>query len=308
MTEQRMERKAVVGLGFFDGLHIGHMALIRRVRDYAQAHHLESVVYTFDEHPNAVIHKTQFSKLLMSNEQKLAVMTEEGIQTVIFDHFNDDLVRLSPKDFVEEVLVQRLHAAHVVVGFNYNFGANGLGNIDCLLKLSKEYGFTVEVVPAVYFEGELVSSTMIRTLLEAGDVGRVERLLGRPYALPGVVSPGRQLGAKMNFPTANIYPKKNLITPLKGVYATIIALDGQTFQGVTNVGTNPTVTCENTVKIETHILDFAKDIYGKNISIQFIELIREEAKFDSIETLFVQISKDAQKARQILDARQRAQN
>ena len=310
MNQEIEQEKTVVGLGFFDGLHIGHMSLIKRVYEYAQKHWICSIVYTFDVHPNNVLQKTHFSKLLMSNAQKERIIAEEGIDQVIFDRFDEALASMSPKDFVEEVLVKRLKVGHIVVGFNYNFGANGTGDINCLIALGAEFGFTVEVIPPVYSDGELVSSTLIRKLLEEGDMRKVSKLFGRPFELSGHVTSGRQLGSKMNYPTANIFPEYNLITPLLGVYASLVKLEsfeqgGEeiTFKAVTNVGTNPTVSSEDSVRVETHIFDFNEGIYGKLITVQFIEMIRPEQKFADIETLFAQISKDSEKARRILDVK-----
>ncbi|MEI6132519.1 MAG: bifunctional riboflavin kinase/FAD synthetase [Bacillota bacterium] len=302
-----MEKKAVVGLGFFDGMHIGHMQLIKRVKEYGDQHEMPTLVYTFDEHPKNVIQNAQFSKLLTSNAQKKSIILCSGISQVIFDRFDEALANVPPSEFVKEVIVNRLNAGHLVVGFNYTFGSKGQGDIALLRSLGTEFGFTVEVVPAVYFEGELVSSTLIRKNLENGDMRRVAKLIGRPFDLEGTVSFGRQLGSKMNFPTANIYPDENLITPLKGVYATFVKVDGEDssperrFRAVTNVGTNPTVSSEESVRVETHIFDFSGDIYNRRIAVQFIELIRTEQKFSDIETLFAQISKDSLKAREILD-------
>ncbi len=301
---RNLDKKTVIGLGFFDGLHIGHMELVHRVAKYSREHELFSIVYTFDVHPINVLQNANFEKLLMSNVQKERIITGEGVDCVLFDHFDKSLAAMSPREFVSEVLVWHFHVQHVVVGFNYNFGANGEGTVEDLIAFGNEFGFSVEVVPAIYADGELVSSTLIRKLLEEGCVSRVAKMLGRPFELFGTVSPGRKLGSKMKFPTANIYPETNLITPLKGVYASLVKLgDSETYRAVTNVGTNPTISSEDGVRVETHIFDFCEDIYGRSISVQFIELIRPEEKFPDIEALFAQISRDSEKARQILDGK-----
>jgi len=303
MGETMLENRTVVGLGFFDGLHIGHMELIKRVKNFSQLMKLRSIIYTFDTHPNVVLSNVQSSKLLMSNKRKMEIIQSEGIDSVYFEWFTQSLANMEPREFVEKILLEKFNVAHVVVGFNYNFGAKGSGDSDLLIKLGNELGFSVEVVPSVYCDGEIVSSTSIRRLIELGDVVRVARLLGRPFEICGIVKTGRKLGSRMNFPTANIYPTANFITPLNGVYATRVVIDGEHFMGVTNVGTNPTVTSEINTKVETHLLDYQKDIYGKEIIVEFIELIRVEEKFKNIEELFSQIAKDSQKARVILNGK-----
>jgi len=295
-------RKTVVGLGFFDGLHIGHRELIRRVKVIATENRLDSVIFTFSEHPNVALGKAHNTKLLMTNKRKNDLILEMGIDQVIFERFTPEIAGMSPEEFASEILSKRICASKVVIGFNYHFGKQGAGNAKDLIDFGKKYGFEVEVVNPVYFEDELVSSTLIRRLIEGGEMRRVSILLSRPFELLGVVTEGKRLGSKMNFPTANIFPQENIITPMCGVYATVVEIAGDNFFGVTNVGTNPTITSDDTVVVETHIFDFNKDIYGKEILVKFVEMIRPEVKFDDVNKLFAQIAKDAREAKGILYA------
>jgi riboflavin kinase/FMN adenylyltransferase len=292
-----VKRPTGVGLGNFDGLHIGHMTLINTLISESKFIGLDSVVYTFSKHPENMLRKELFTPLLTTVSKKIQLLGETSLSYMYFDEFNETFSRMKPESFVKNVLVDKLNIRLAVAGFDYRFGYKGQGDVKLLEKLGKKYNYTVIVIPPVKIDNEVVSSTLIRSNVAKGNMDRVFKLLGRHYSITGKVQNGRRIGSTLGFPTANIHPERYLTLPQKGVYITKTLIDGELYEGVTNVGSNPTVSEQNFVSIETHIFDFDKDIYGEDIEVFFISKVRSEKKFKSKDELVKQVNKDIQAAK-----------
>ncbi len=280
-----------VGLGNFDGVHIGHAALIDKLVEVSQNQGLTSVIYTFMKHPENILRKKLLTPQITTTKKKIELLARYKVDYLYLAEFNEKFSQLSPEEFVKRILVDKLRVKLAVVGFDYRFGFEGSGNVAMLEYLGHKYNFDVVVVPPVLLDGEVVSSTAVREMLARGLVDKASRLLGRPYSIQGLVVRGRSVGAKLGFPTANIEPEKYLIIPRSGVYCTQTTVEGNALRSVTNIGKNPTFRL-NRVSIETHILDFKQDIYDKTIEVFFNKRIRGEKKFNSIEELILQIKND----------------
>lgn len=286
-----------VGLGTFDGLHIGHMALIGTLTSECRLNGLSPVVYTFMKHPESILRKNLSNLLITNNEQKTELLKARDTDYLIYQDFDESFSRLSAEDFVKEILVDRLSIRLAVVGFNYRFGYMGKGDTELLKRLGEKYGFRVIIVPPVKVNSEIVSSTLIRDYIRKGKVDRVFQLLGRHFSLRGTVVSGKRIGRTLGFPTANILADPEMIVPANGVYITKTLVDGKWMNSVTNIGIAPTVRDLAVVTIETHILDYKDDLYGSNIEVCFIEKLRGEKRFDSIDHLKKQVQEDIAKAR-----------
>ncbi len=288
-------RSTAIALGMFDGMHIGHCALISRMVDIARNNSLTSMVYTFSNHPMGVF--ATAPKVLSTVEERLAMMRALGVERVEMVTFDRALADMSPEDFAK-MLVERYDVKAVVAGFNYTFGKAGAGKEDELRRLGEELGFSVEVLPPVLFLGSPVSSTRVRKALESGDAAGALDMLGHPYRLDGRVLANRHIGREMGFPTANLEPTGDKLLPKAGVYATVANVEGRRLPAVTNIGDNPTVQGKK-VTVETHILSFDGDLYGKPLQVEFLSRIRDEQRFGSRAELAHQIGRDVETARQL---------
>jgi len=285
-------------IGNFDGVHIGHQALIKRVIQESQKRNLASVVVTFDPHPLSVV-KGKTPPFITLTEQKLELISQLGVDYVFCLPFNKELAQLTPKEFVKRYLVKGMGAQKIIVGYDYSFGKNKEGNFDLLKELGLEFGFEVEQVPPVIFNGEIVSSSRIRRLVQAGKVKEVRPMLNRFYQVRGTVVEGQKRGAKLlGFPTANIALKDELF-PKIGVYAVWVNVLDKILAGVANIGFNPTFG-NDFLSVEVHIFNFGQNIYGQKIIVHFVEYLRSEQKFASVEQLKAQIKLDVEKAKTIL--------
>lgn len=291
-----LEKPTGVGLGNFDGLHIGHMALINTTISESRINGLNSLVYTFTKHPETILRKKLFSPLLTSPGKKVELLSQTPLNYIFFDEFDENYSRMSGEEFVSKILVDRLGVKLAVAGYNYTFGYKGQGNVDFLKEMGKKYNFRVIEIPPVKIDNEVVSSTVIRKYVSRGEMDRVFKLLGRHYSITGTVASGRRLGGTLGFPTANIHPEDFLILPEHGVYVTRTLLEGKLYSSITNIGRNPTFE-EKEIIVETHILDFDEDIYGKNIEVFFFEKLRGEKKFRDVNELAAQIAVDVERAR-----------
>lgn len=283
---------AVVALGMFDGVHIGHKALISRAVEEANILRAEPAVFTFSNHPMDVLGGSV--KLLSSMKERNAMIRALGVQELVSEPFTCELAALEPEAFVD-LLQARWDVKAVVAGYNYTFGSRGLGTPETLERIGKERGFRVLVVPPVLYEGEPVSSTRVREAVERGDVALAGALLGRMYSLSGRIIRNKRIGRRIGFPTANIEPEERRVLPPDGVYATIAYVRGAAYRAVTNIGTNPTIE-DGKLGIETHLLDFDADIYGEVLTVAFHSFLRGEIKFSGVEELKEQIKLDVQKA------------
>jgi riboflavin kinase/FMN adenylyltransferase len=296
-SDYKFKKPTGVGLGNFDGLHLGHMALINTLINESALNSLESVVYTFMKHPENIIRKKLITPLITTVEKKIELLNQRGLDYTYFEKFDEKYSRIKPENFVKEILVKKLNMKLAIAGYDYRFGYKGEGDINLLKNLGKKLGFKVIVIPPVKLEDEIVSSTNIRKHIKKGDMHRVFLLLGRHYSIKGQVERGKEIGRTLGFPTANISTKNYLVFPRKGVYISKVKIEDNIFFSITNVGDNPTFGSNNNISIETFIMDFNKDIYGKDIEVFFIEKIRNEKKFSTVEELIIEMKKDLLKAR-----------
>ncbi|MCI9468832.1 MAG: riboflavin biosynthesis protein RibF [Oscillospiraceae bacterium] len=289
--------KRVVALGFFDGVHIGHGALLRRTVQRAEELDAAPSAISFDVHPDTLV-RGEPVPLITSNAGREELMRRLfGINEVILIHFNYETMHMPWEQFLDR-MVSEFEAVHFVVGHDFRFGAKGAGNPENISRYCRAHGLTCDVVPAVTLDGEIVSSTLIRTLLDSGDMERAGHFLGHPYELTDVVRHGFRLGSKMGTPTVNMRIDRDMLVPRHGVYATKVYLEnGETYPGVTNIGVRPTVSGGDSVTVETFILDFSGDLYESRIRVEFYHFIRPEMKFDGVEQLQQHILHDAEVSR-----------
>jgi riboflavin kinase/FMN adenylyltransferase len=291
--------KAVVTIGNFDGVHLGHQLLFKEVVTRAARIHGTSVVVTFDPHPLKVL-RPDGIKLISCVEQKIDLIRQAAIDVLVVIPFDRDFAKTPAPDFVDNILVETIGVHELVVGYDYAFGRGRQGNIDFLREKGREKGFPVTVVEAHHEAGMLVSSTKIRELVMEGRMRDVRKLLGRHYQIHGEVQRGRQRGgSEVGFPTANLKISEDDLCPKKGVYVTQVMYAGNVYGAVSNIGYNPTFG-ENELVAETHIFDFNHDIYGHPITINMLRHIRGEKKFASVAELSAQIRMDIAVARQEL--------
>ena len=288
----------VVALGNFDGVHLGHRAIMKAAMDRARAAGGTSFALTFDPLPSKLLFPDRAPKLILHPEDKLELLRISGIDGVVVIRFTHEFSKIEPRDFVRDTLVGRIGVREVVVGHSVNFGHRRAGNASVMVELGREFGFDTTVVGPVKQGGLEVSSTKIRELIAAGDMRMASKLLGRYHFLRGAVVRGRERGRTIGFPTANLHSETECIPP-DGVYATRVVLDDGQFASITNIGMRPTFN-EAERSIEAHIFDFNRDIYGHRIKLELIERIRGEKKFASAEKLRNQISKDLSRAHEIL--------
>ncbi len=289
-------KNLVVGLGNFDGVHIGHQKLISELVSLAKEVGGIPAVFTFHPHPLAVLKPESCPPLLLSQESKQKFIARLGVDILLLAPFDVIFASLSPKDFIKTVLHEEIGARGVVVGYNYTFGHRGMGTPALLEEMSSTYGYQVRVVPPVMVEGQAVSSTLIRGLLIKGEVAEAARFLGYYPFMEGQVVAGERRGSTLGFPTANLDIDQTLLIPANGVYSAKVHIDGDTYYGVANIGVKPTF--QGKIRnLEVHLLDFYQDLYGKQIKVSFTSRLREEKRFSSPNDLIKQIELD------ILDAR-----
>ena len=292
------EGGAAVGLGNFDGVHLGHRALARKLVSEARRLGVPSVIYTFEKHPQKVIEGAKSTRLIMTNDKKASIFGELGVDGIYFEDFSREYSAMTPEVFARDVIKDRLGAALVVAGENYSFGAGGKGNAQDLAALGRRFGFAVEIIPEVKVNGVVVSSTFLRKLIKEGRLDEYPQYAGAAYTIPGTVTHGREVGRSLGFPTANIMPKKGFVLPPDGVYVTSSRIGDRVYTGVTNIGRNPTFDMKYR-SIETFFLDLEGDLYDCGIELEFVKRLRGEIRFPSKEALEEQIAKDVAAARRI---------
>jgi riboflavin kinase/FMN adenylyltransferase len=289
---------SVITLGNFDGIHLGHQELVRMVIRRAREINGQSMVVTFRPHPLKVLAPEKCPPLISIYEEKVQLFEKLGIDVLVKIPFSLHFAEMSPREFVKDILCDLLGAKDIFVGYNYKFGKGREGNTRTLRQMGEEYGFSVHEVEQISLDGEVISSTKIRQLLKAGEVEHAAKLLGRPYAITGIVIKGDSRGKTLGFPTANI-ASKHAIIPSNGVYAVKLLAREKCLNGVVNIGLRPTFDTKS-LAIEVHVFDFNEDLYGEEITLFFIRKLREEKKFETAEALIGQISKDIGTAREIL--------
>ncbi|HIJ69013.1 MAG TPA: bifunctional riboflavin kinase/FAD synthetase [Deltaproteobacteria bacterium] len=297
-TVQRKLKNPAITIGNFDGVHKGHQALFQRVKQLAEELNGESVVVTFDPHPLEVLFPKKAPSFITSHRHKLDLIASCGIDATIIIPFDHEFSRMSAREFVEAVLVEKIGARAIVVGHDYRFGHSREGDIAFLKKLGEQYGFKVQIVTGLRVNDTVVSSTAIRQMIVSGNIKEANRLLGRFFEVSGTVIPGRKRGVSLGFPTANIRMPA-ITSPRTGVYVVQAEVDGKTYGGAANLGYNPTFG-DTDLSLEAHLFDFDQDIYGKPITVRFIDRLRNELRFSSPAELAAQIRKDVDTAKKIL--------
>ena len=285
-----------LALGTFDGVHLAHRFVIGRTVEWSQIHEGTSMVFTFANHPLSIIHPHLVPPQLQTLSGKTEQIRKLGVAVLVRIPFTKELLHLRPEEFVL-LLATKINPRHIVVGPNYSFGDKGLGTPGMLTGLGDRYGIETEICPEVLENGVMVSSTVIRQMLCEGEVVEAAKLLGRPYELTGNVVHGDHRGRTFGFPTANLTVSPQLLIPGKGVYAVRVKVAGTFHNGLCNIGMNPTFG-QDSLRVETHILDFDQEIYGKRITVYFLGRLRVERAFPSVEHLVSQLQADKQKAKQ----------
>jgi riboflavin kinase / FMN adenylyltransferase len=297
----------VITIGNFDGVHLGHQNLIRDLAQRAAKIGGTPVVLTFNPHPLQVLAPNNAPLQIQTLNQKIAIMDPLGIPLVVVIPFDMQLAQMSARDFAVRILWEKLHHKEIYVGPNFAFGHRRQGSFNLLKEIGEEKGFLTGKIHQVQFRGNRVSSTAIRQALISGQVGLARRLLARPYALEGTIVRGTGIGSKLQIPTANLQTSNELI-PRRGVYVTLLHLEEQRYRGVTNIGFRPTINQEGigSLSLETHLLDFKQDIYGKSVAIEFLMRLRDERRFPGEGALVSQIRKDIANAQRYFHWLERA--
>lgn len=273
----------VVALGKFEGLHKGHMLLINKVLQLSHETGKQSVVFSID---------MPGTKRIYTIPERDRLLEEFGIDWNVTCEFTNKFASMRPEAFIKDVLVERLHPEYVVVGNDFRFGRNRQGDVALLQEYGTLYGYEVLAFEKLREKGTVISSSYIRELIEQGQMDTVREYMGRPYSISGIVQYGKQLGATIGFPTANLIPTEEKLLVPNGVYETGLMIANKRYHGITNVGDNPTVDDDHKIKVETHVLDYDGNLYGTYLKIEFLRQIRKEIKFDSIEALKNQIKSD----------------
>lgn len=294
---------AAIAIGNFDGVHAGHRALIARTRELAAIHDALTVVLTFDPHPSALLAPEHAPPMLTSIGRRLELLAEAGVDAVVVEPFTRALADIPAEAFVDDVVFAALRARAIVVGYDFSYGQGRTGTTAALRAHGGHAGIEVDIVPPVTVDGEIASSTRVRSHLRAGDLARVLRMLGRPWDVDGVVVHGAERGRAIGVPTANITPEVELaIAP--GIYAVTLGVEGgPAMPAVASLGTNPTFVDVGRLVLEVHVLDWHGDLYDRRVRTTFVARLRDEQKFDSVEALVAQIHLDIADARAALAAR-----
>ena len=306
IIEARNIPNAVVTIGTFDGVHLGHQAIFNKMKALAQSVGGQTVVVTFSPHPRQVLNIDSSNlRFLTTPEEKLQKFEEFGIDNVVIINFTKEFSRTPSEVFIKDYIIDHLKPSYIVVGYDHHFGKNRMGDFDLLSDLKKKYGFKVERVAAQDVEHIAISSTKIRNALAQGNVKSANRLLGYPYSVTAEVVRGNEIGRTIGFPTANLeLPREYMLFNRGGVYACLVDYNGLTYKAMANIGHRPTIgdRAEGDMLIEVNLFDFDGDLYGKSITVRFIDRIRDEVKFEGLPELKAQLERDRERAKELLKA------
>jgi riboflavin kinase/FMN adenylyltransferase len=286
-------------IGVFDGVHLGHQAVISTSAEHAKRSGGTPVVITFDPHPVKVLRPEKAPHLLTATQHKIALIRDLGVEHLLVIHFDHEFAATAPEQFVHELVEHSKPLRQICVGHEWSFGKNRAGNLELLKKLGAQHGFEVIGIKPVSVNGTVVSSTAIRRAVEAGDLAKAAEMLGREYTILGTVKKGAQLGRELGFPTANLSAHSEQFPP-NGVYAAEARLDGATLRGIVNLGYRPTIESARPERLlELHLFDMHRDIYGEDVEVRFLRYLRPEQKFANLDDLKGQIARDVEKAREV---------
>ena len=292
-TEYHLQTPLALSLGMFDGVHLGHLSIIRQLNQIAEREHLESAILSFWPHPRKFLNPNDDVKMLNTLEEKLELLEKSGIQNIFLKTFDEEFRNLTGTEFCEKILVDKLNVKHIIIGHDHTFGKNKSGDFNLLNSLSGELGFKVDQLQAVKNNDLNISSTKIRHALSEGKIIEANQMLGYYYPLTGKVIHGKKLGRTIGYPTANIEVPVNKLLPKNGAYIVEVDVDGEFYRGMLSIGTNPTVDDKNhSLHTEVYILDFDKDLYGKEITVKFRDFLHDEIKFDGMEKLIEKLDLD----------------
>jgi riboflavin kinase/FMN adenylyltransferase len=293
--------RTVLSIGNFDGLHLGHQKILRMVLARARATSLTAAAITFDPHPMKLLRPENAPRMVQTLSQRLTGLEQMGLDAALVLHFDRALSLLSPEEFIQRILLERLHVAGILVGANFSFGHRGAGDVRLLAQFGKEHGYEVETVSPVEVEGRVISSTSVRNAIAAGNVAEAIPLLGRPFSLTGEIHSGAGRGRTILFPTLNLVPEQELL-PKLGVYATECVVGRDVFRSVTNIGTRPTFDGQG-ITVESHLFGFNEQTVGGPMEVRFHARLRDEQKFSSVDALREQIARDIAAAQEYFSGR-----
>jgi riboflavin kinase/FMN adenylyltransferase len=291
--------RCVVTIGVFDGVHRGHQSIVGRAVERARDTGQPAVVLTFDPHPSEVVRPGSHPPVLTPLRRRADILEQLGVDVLCVQPFTPEVSRQQPDEWVHEVLLERLHAAAVVVGENFRFGHKAVGDLGTLRTLGRTFGFATEGVPLLRDDDVTLSSTFVRSSIDAGDVAQAARALGRPHRVDGIVVRGEGRGRQLGYPTANVRSERHVAVPADGIYAGWAVLRGLRLPAAISVGTNPTFEGKERT-VEAYILDFDSDIYGVELGVEFVERLRGMERFDRVEDLVAQMGRDVERTREVL--------
>ncbi|MCE3259117.1 MAG: riboflavin biosynthesis protein RibF [Bacteroidetes bacterium] len=299
----RIEKPTIVTIGTFDGVHLGHQKILSRLQQLKQKHGLNTVVLTFEPHPRKVLFPNQADlKLLTLIDEKLHLLENYGVDVAVVYPFDKSFSSIEAKEYIEEILLKNLKVKYLVIGYDHHFGKDRGGNIKVLQQFEKDYGYEVEEIDALDIDHISISSSKIRHALEEGKITLANNDLGHYYFFYATVIPGKQLGRKLGYATANLQcGSSDKLIPKIGVYFVEVVVDGQSHYGMMNIGYNPTTDNDQKVKMEVHIFDFNRDIYKETVRINFIDYIRDEKKFNNLDELILALDSDKQRCMELIE-------
>jgi len=300
---EQQEEKRAVALGYFDGVHLGHRALMKKTVERARQYGYTSAVFTFDVHPNSMIQKRQVPLITANAYRREEIKRLGGVDEVIFARFDEQMRQMNWRDYIHKMLIEQFHAGWIVSGRNHRFGYRGEGNPELLAEECKKAGVGYDCIEDVTVNGIVVSSTYIRQLIALGDMENAARFLGHPYTISGVVKHGRRVGASvLQIPTVNLQLPTEMALPPYGVYAAKVRVQQNSYFAATNIGVRPTFLEEGAPTIEPHLLDFSGDLYGQLIHVELYRFLRPEKQFDTTDALRAAIQQDIRQTRKLLSA------
>ena len=296
INELQLKNGTIITIGTFDGVHLGHKKILNQLIDKKKQSGLETMVFTFDPHPRKVLFPDQQDlKLITNTNEKVSLLSEIGIDHVIVYPFSKAFSEINPDEYIGEILVEKLKAKCIIVGYDHRFGKNRVGGLDLLMKYAEKYNYEVIEIAAEDINSINISSTQIRKAIESGNIELANQFLGYSFFISGKVAEGKKLGRTIGFPTANIsISDADKIIPKNGVYAVKVEIKNELFNGMLNIGINPTVSTTLQLKMEVHLFDFNQQVYGEEIKVSFIYRVRDEQKFSGIEALKNQLELDKQ--------------